>query len=110
MPTIFKHQLTKDVGQVPTDIVLIPAGVRATVIGCNLANVTAYDTVVADLLIVGEDTTVNYYVKGLIIPPNTTVKVVTQGEKLILPAGTAMRLISDTIDSIDATVSYVEIS
>lgn len=110
MPTIFKHQLTKDVGEVPTDIVEIPLGVSATVIGCNLANVTEYDTVVADVFVVGNDTTVNYYVKGLTIPPNTTVKIVTQGEKLILPAGTAIRLVCDTPDSVDATVSYVEIS
>ena len=110
MPTVFKHQLTKDVGEVPTEIVEIPPGVRATVIGCNLANVTNYDTVVADLFIVGDDTTVNYYVRGLVIPPNTTVKVVTQGERLILPASTAMRLVCDTPNSVDATVSYVEIS
>lgn len=110
MPTIFKHQLTQDVGQVPIDIVEIPPGVRATVIGCNLANTTDYDTVVADMFIVGEDTTVNYYVRGLVIPPNTSVKVITQGEKLILPAGTAIRMVCDTPDSVDATVSYVEIS
>jgi hypothetical protein len=110
MPTVFKHSLVTEVGTTPTDIVEIGAGVRATVIGCNLANITNFDTVVADLLVVGADTTVSYYVRGLIIPPNTSVKVITQGEKLILPATTGMRLVSDTPDSIDATVSYVEIS
>jgi hypothetical protein len=110
MPTVFKHSLVTQVGTTPTDIVEIGAGVRATVIGCNLANVTDYDTVVADLQVVGADTTVSYYVRGLIIPPNTSVKVVTQGEKLILPATTGLRLVCDTPDSLDATVSYVEIS
>jgi hypothetical protein len=66
--------------------------------------------VVVDIQVVGADTTVAYYVKGLIIPPNTSVKVITQGEKLILPAETELRMVSDTIDSVDATVSYVEIS
>jgi hypothetical protein len=110
MPTLFKHQLTAEVGTTPTDIVTIEPGVRATVIGCNLANITEYDTVVANVFIVGEDTTVVNYVRGLIIPPNTTAKIITQGEKLILPAGTAIRIVSDTPDSIDATVSFVEIS
>jgi len=110
MPTVFKHSLVTQVGTTPTDIVEIGLGVRATVIGCNLANVTDYDTVVADLQVVGADTTVSYYVRGLIIPPNTSVKVVTQGEKLILPETTGLRLVSDTPDSLDATVSYVEIS
>jgi hypothetical protein len=110
MPSIFKHSLVTDVGTTPTDIVEIGLGVRATVIGCNLANTTDYDTVVADVLIVGADTTVSYYVRGLVIPPNTSVKVVTQGEKLILPENTGIRISCDTPDSIDATVSYVEIS
>jgi hypothetical protein len=110
MPTVFKHSLVTDVGTTPTDIVEIGAGVRATVIGCNLANTTDYDTVVADVFVIGADTTVSYYVRGLVIPPNTSVKVITQGEKLILPETTGLRLVSDTPDSIDATVSYVEIS
>jgi hypothetical protein len=110
MPTVFKHSLVTQIGTTPTDVVEIGAGVRATVIGCNLANVTQYDMVIADVQIVGADTTTAYYVKGLAIPPNTSVKIVTQGEKLILPANTELRIVSDTADSIDATVSYVEIS
>jgi hypothetical protein len=110
MPTIFKHSLVTQIGTTPTDVVEIGGGVRATVIGCNLANVTEYDVIVADVLVVGADTTSSYYVKGLAIPPNTSVKLITQGEKLILPENTELRIVSDTADSIDATVSYVEIS
>jgi hypothetical protein len=110
MPTVFRHSLVTQVGTVPTDVVEIGAGVRATVIGCNLANVTEFDTVVADVKVVGADTTESFYVKGLVIPPNTSVKLVTQGEKLILPENTSLRVVSDTEDSIDSTVSYVEIS
>jgi hypothetical protein len=66
--------------------------------------------VVVDIQVVGADTTTAYYVKGLSIPPNTSVKVITQGEKLILPENTELRIVTNTADSIDATVSYVEIS
>ena len=55
MPTLFKHALVTEVGTVATDIVTVDAGVRATVIGCNLANITDYDTVVADLYVFGAD-------------------------------------------------------
>jgi hypothetical protein len=110
MPTVFKHSLVTQIGTVPTDVVTVGAGVRATVIGCNLANITEYDTVIADIQVIGADTTVSYYVKGLAIPPNTAVKVITQGEKLILPETTGIRITANTSDSIDATVSYVEIS
>jgi hypothetical protein len=110
MPTVFKHSLVTEIGTSPTDVVEIGAGVRATVIGCNLANITDYDTLNVDVFVVGSDTTVSYYVRGLVIPPNTSVKVITQGEKLILPETTSLRVVSDTEDSIDAVVSYVEIS
>jgi len=110
MPTVFKHSLVTQIGTNPTDVLEIGNGVRATVIGCNLANVTEYDVIVADVLVVGADTTSSYYVKGLAIPPNTSVKLITQGEKLILPENTELRIVSDTADSIDATISYVEIS
>jgi hypothetical protein len=110
MPTVFRHALVTQVGIVPTDVVSVDPGVRATVIGCNLANVTDYDTIVADLFVVGADTTVSYYIRGLVIPPNTSAKVITQGEKLILPENSGLRLVCDTPDGIDATISYVEIS
>lgn len=110
MPTLFRHSLVTQIGTVPVNVVNIDTGIRATVIGCNLANVTEYDTIVVDVDVVGSDTTVAKYVRQLAIPPNTSVKLITQGEKLILPENTSLRITSDTTDSVDATVSFVEIS
>lgn len=110
MPTIFKHAVNTEIGTTPVDVLQIPPGVRATVIGCNLANVTDYDTAIVDVFVVDENSTQAHYVKGLVIPPNTSVKLVTQGEKLILPASSGIRIVSDTEHSIDTTISYVEIS
>ena len=110
MPTVFKHAVNTGIGTEPVDILQIPEGVRATVIGCNLANITDYDTAIVDVFVVDENSTQAHYVRGLVIPPNTSVKVVTQGEKLILPETSGIRVVSDTEDSIDSTVSYVEIS
>jgi hypothetical protein len=110
MPTVFRHAVNTGIGTEPVDVLQIPECVRATVIGCNLANTTDYDTVVANVFVVDENSTQAYYVKGLVIPPNTTVKLITQGEKLILPETAGIRVVSDTEDSIDTTISYVEIS
>ena len=110
MPTQFKHAVTTDIGTVPVDVLQIPEGVRATVIGCNLANTTDYDTIVANVYVIDENSTQGTYVRGLIIPPNTSVKVITQGEKLILPATSGIRIECDTESIIDSTISYVEIS
>lgn len=110
MPTVFKQAITTEIGTTPVDVLDIPGGVRATVIGCNLANVTDYDTVSVNVFVIGSDTTLSYFVKKLPIPPNTSAKIITNGEKLILPEGTGLRIVSDVESSIDVTVSYVEIS
>ena len=110
MPTVFKQDVVTDLGTTPTDVLQIGEGVRATVVGLNLANKTDYDNVVADVFIVDENSTQGFYVRGLVIPPNTTAKVVTQGERLILPATAGIRIETDTESSLDATISYVEIS
>jgi hypothetical protein len=110
MPTLFRHAVTTSVGTTPVDVLQIPEGVRATVIGCNIANVTDYDTVVVNMYVIDENSTQATYVRGIIIAPNSTVKVITQGEKLILPATSGIRIETDTEDSVDVTISYVEIS
>jgi hypothetical protein len=110
MPTLFKHAIVTEIGTTPVDVLQIALGVRATVIGCNLANVTDYDTVNVNVFVIDENSTQAHYIRGLVIPPNTTAKIITQGEKLILPETAGIRIVSDTEDSVDATISYVEIS
>ena len=92
MPTVFKHTTQTEIGTTPEDVLKIPAGVRATV------------------YIINGDSAVAHYVKRLPIPPNTSVKIITNGEKLILPELSGLRIVSDTENSLDSTISYVEIS
>jgi len=110
MPTTFKHAVNKNIGTTPVDVVQVPVGFRSTVIGCNIANVTDYDTVNVDVFVISEDSAPAYYVKGLTVSPNSAVKIITNGEKLILPETAGLRIVSDTADSIDVVVSFVEIS
>jgi len=109
MPSFFRHSVETGVGTTPVDLVSIPDGVRATVIGCNLVNISD-DVITTNLYVVDEASTQAYYVKEAIIAPNTSLKVITQGEKLILPNGAILRCESSEDNSIDATVSYVEIT
>lgn len=110
MPTTFKHAVNKNIGTTPVDVVQIPVGFRATVIGCNISNVTDYDNVNVDVFVISEDSEQAYIVKGLTVAPNSATKIITNGEKLILPETAGLRIVSDTEDSIDVVVSYVEIS
>jgi hypothetical protein len=110
MPTLFRHSVNTDIGTTPVDVLQIPPGVRATVIGMNIANVTDYDTVVVNIYVIDENSTQAHYVRGLSISPNSTAKIITQGEKLILPETAGIRIVCDTENSIDSVISYVEIS
>lgn len=110
MPTTFKNSTYSSIGTEPHDVLTIPDGFRATVIGCNLANVTEYDTVNVDVYVTGSDSVPAYYIRGLNIPPNSAVKLITNGEKLILPSNCGLRIVSDLADSVSAVISYVEIS
>jgi len=110
MPTVFRHAVNTEIGTTPVDVLQVQPGVRVTVIGLNIANVTDFDVVNVNVFVVDENSTQAHYVRGLVVPPNTTVKIVTQGEKLILPETAGIRIVSDTEDSVDTTISYVEIS
>lgn len=110
MPTTFKHEVKTQIGVTPVDIVQVPSGFRTTVVGLNLANTTDYDTINIDVYVVSEDSVEAVYVRGITVPPNTSVKVITGGEKLILPETAGLRVKSDTENSVDAVISYVEIS
>ena len=110
MPTSFRHAIENSIGTTPVDLLTTPVGFRITVVGCNLVNVTDYDNIIVDVFITDGASAQAYYVKGAVIPPNTSLKVVTNGEKLILPEGAGLRIVSDLPDSVDATISYVELS
>lgn len=110
MPTVFRMSTSTNIGQTPVDVLQIAEGIRATVIGCNLANTTLYETVAVDVYVINEDSAPALYVKNVIIPPNTAVKLITGGEKLIIPETAGLRVVSTVENSIDVVVSYVEIS
>lgn len=110
MATQFKQRLVKGIGTSGDDLVLMETGFRCTVIGLNLVNVTDGVVVTNIFLISDPDSTIGYYAKDVIIPPNTSLKVITQGEKLILSEHNGIRVFSNVDSSIDATISYVEIT
>jgi hypothetical protein len=99
-----------NIGQTPVDVLQIDQGIRATVVGCNLANTTLFETVSVDVFVIDEDSVAALYVRNVIIPPNTAVKLITGGEKLILPETAGLRVASSIDNSIDIVISYVEIS
>ena len=110
MPKIFKKEVVTVKGTEPVDILQIIAGVRATIVGLNLANTSDFDMAVVNVYVIDESSTVANYARQIPIPPGSSAKVITNGERLILPETAGMRIECDTDNCIDASISYVEIT
>ena len=108
MATLFKNKIVKNVGTSSTTVISIATDSKVTVVGLSLTNLT--DCVVTASLTVTDSTNVTgYYAKDIIIPPNGSARVVNGGEKLMLPGNNVLKVSANTVDSIDAIVSYIEI-
>ena len=109
MATLFKNKLEPEIGTTPITVLSTPLNARATIIGLSLTNLTE-SVVLATILV--EDTLTNttaHYIKDVILPPNQSLRVINGGEKLILGPDTAISIMSNTEDSLDLVMSYVEI-
>ena len=108
MATYFKNKIIKNVGVVKQIVFASDAATNATVIGLSLANITEF-AVRANVLVQDDTSIEGYYLKGVMVPLNSSLKVLEAGEKLIIPANNTLLVQSDLDDSLDAVVSYVDI-
>jgi hypothetical protein len=108
MATLFKNKVIKDVGTVPIEIVTTNQAQRATVIGLSLTNLTS-SFVYVDVMIQDDTSVTGYYIKETLLPANTSLRVVSTGEKLIVAPNNKVMVRSSVDDSVDAVASFVEI-
>lgn len=108
MATYFKNKIIKNVGVVKQIAFASDAATNATVIGLSLTNLTEF-AVRANVLVQDDTSVEGYYIKGIMVPPNSSLKVLEAGEKLIIPANNTLLVQSDLDDSLDAVISYVDI-
>ena len=108
MATLFKNKVIKNVGVLPVDIYETDASTRATVIGMSLTNLTS-SFVYVDVLIKDDTSVTGYYLKDTLLPANTSIRVVNQGEKLIVAPSNLIQVRSNVDDSVDVVLSFVEI-
>jgi hypothetical protein len=108
MATLFKNKVTKQVGKLPVDIYETDASTRATVIGMSLTNLTE-SFVYVDILISDDTSVTGYYLKDTLLPANTSLRVVNQGEKLIVAPSNKIQVKASVDDSVDVVMSFVEI-
>lgn len=108
MATFFRNTVTKEIGEVPVRILETAPASRATVIGFNIANLLE-DVVTVSVLLQDDTSITGYYVKDVLLPPQSSMKVVNGGEKLILAPSNQLYVVSNTANSVDVTLTYVEI-
>jgi len=110
MATVFKNVLTSGLGTTPTTVLTSNGSSTTTVIGMSLSNTTPG---IVQVNIQIQDTVAStsaYYVYGLTIPPNSSARVVSGGEKLNLGPLTNIIITSNSASSLDLVMSWVEIS
>ena len=108
MATQFKNKVVKEIGPIPILALETDAATRSTIIGLNLANLT--DFIVYASVLIHDDTSVEgYFMKDVMVPPNSSLHALAAGEKLILAPTNEMYLVADQDDALDAVISYVDI-
>lgn len=108
MATFFKNSVVKNIGTVPVRVVETQANSRATVIGLSLTNLTTV-TLTVSVQVQDDTSTMGYYCKDIILPANSSLRLVNGGEKLILGNRNELYVSCSVENGIDALVSYVEI-
>ena len=84
------------------------AATRSTIIGLNMANLT--DFIVYASVLIHDDTSVEgYFMKDVMVPPNSSLHVLAAGEKLILAPNNELYLVADQDEALDVVISYVDI-
>ena len=108
MASFFRNAIIKDIGIVPVECIATAANSRMTVIGMSVANLTE-GIVLVDIMLKDDTSVTGYYGKNLVLPPNSSLRVVNGGEKLILSTSNTLYISTNVPDSVDAIISYVEL-
>lgn len=108
MATNFKNIIGKQIGTERVAVYTVPAATATTVIGMNVANLT--EGMVNCTIEVGDEASnIGVMLKDVPIAPNTSLKPIGKGEKIVLDASNVLYVTADSTDSLDVILSIVEI-
>jgi hypothetical protein len=108
MATFFRNKVVNELGVAPVHLVETAPNSRATVIGMSLTNLTS-STVKVSVTLTDNTSTTGFYIKDVTLPPFQSLRVVNGGEKLVMAEQNLLAAFTDTENSVDVIVSYVEI-
>ena len=108
MASFFRNKVLKEVGITPVTALTTAANTRMTIIGMSFANLTD-GIILVDVKLTDATPTTGYYAKQILIPPNSSLRLVNGGEKLILAESNSLTVNSNVATSVDVIISYVEL-
>jgi len=108
MATYFRNATFKDIGTTKQTVLDNTNNSKLTVIGISLANVSESNLFV-DVTVTDSTDTEVFYLKQVPLPPNSSLRAINGGEKLILANDNQLAVKSNLAASVDCIVSYVEI-
>ena len=108
MATTFKNKVINEVGALPIIAIETDSNTRSTIVGISLANLTG-GIVYASVMIKDDTSITGYFLKEVLVPPNTSLRALSAGEKLILAPDNQLLLMADQDAGLDAVISYVDI-
>lgn len=108
MATFFRNSVQQSVGIAPVTLVQTGPNNSYTIIGLNVANV-CQSLVEVSITFTDSAGVTGYFLKSVQIPPNTSLKAITNGEKLVISSNCTATISSNVPNSVDVVVSFVEI-
>jgi hypothetical protein len=108
MATTFKNKVVANIGTAREEVLATNENARVTVVGFSLANLTE-GVVLVDIELQDDASVTGYYARELIVPPNTSLRVLNGGEKLILTPNNNLYVSANVDNSVDCILSTVEI-
>jgi len=108
MASFFRNKVAKEIGVTPVEVLATVPNSRMTIIGLSLANLTT-GIVLIDITLTDDASVTGYYAKQVLVPPNSSLRVVNGGEKLILSTSNSLSISANVEDAVDAIISYVEL-
>lgn len=108
MASFFRNAVITEIGTTEVTALSTVGNNRMTVIGLSLANLTQ-SIVLVDVKLENSDGDIGHYVHQMMIPANSSLRLVNGGEKLILAENNSLYITANIDASLDAIISYVEL-
>jgi hypothetical protein len=108
MATLLRNTVTQNIGIAPTEVLATSTNNRYTVIGLNLAN-TGNSVVQVSITLTDDLGNTGFYLKNIMVAPQSSLKAITNSEKLVLGVSNSLKIYTNVPNSLDAIISFVEI-